>query len=448
MARKSTGTNKGGRPATGALAWRRNGKTGLTHWHVRVTMPDLSRPFAPLDPSIPESDLERAKAAAVAASAFLRSSGLVRATVGETVTEYAKRWTAAREERGVASVRSDRYRLEHHVLPTVGALDVRIFTRDDVERVRDRLDRAIALKESADGHMSWKSAANVWTVVTTMCADMVNAKLRGLRVRDDNPARDVKPPERGARKAKQYLYPSEFLQFVSCPRVPLSWRRSVAIAVYTYARDGELRALRWDGGDVDLEHNVLSITRAYSQSLKRVSQTKTGHTRRFALEPHVLPLLRVMRKEAGARGKVVNLVAQNNLPRKFRVLLKRAGITRPELHKPSPTRKAMTFHDLRATGATWMAVRGDDPLKIKQRCGHTTFQTTEGYIREAEAIREGFGDVFPPLPGALLGRSKGGGGFATVSVLPRSKGSSEPKKSGSRYRRRDSNPHARKGGGF
>lgn len=42
-----------------------------------------------------------------------------------------------------------------------------------------------------------------------------------------------------------------------------------------------------------------------------------------------------------------------------------------------------------------MAVRGDNPLKIKQRLGHTTVSTTEVYIREAEAVRDGFGEVFP-----------------------------------------------------
>jgi hypothetical protein len=71
----------------------------------------------------------------------------------------------------------------------------------------------------------------------------------------------------------------------------------------------------------------------------------------------------------------------------------------------SPTSKQLTWHDLRATGATWMAVRGDDPLKIKQRCGHTTFSTTELYIREAEAVREGFGEVFPALPACLFSNS-------------------------------------------
>jgi hypothetical protein len=50
-----------------------------------------------------------------------------------------------------------------------------------------------------------------------------------------------------------------------------------------------------------------------------------------------------------------------------------------------------------------VAVRGDDPLKIKQRCGHRTFSTTELYVRDAEAVREGFGDPFPALPAALLG---------------------------------------------
>jgi hypothetical protein len=49
-----------------------------------------------------------------------------------------------------------------------------------------------------------------------------------------------------------------------------------------------------------------------------------------------------------------------------------------------------------------MTVRGDDPLKIKQHCGHTTFATTEIYIREAEAVSEGFGGVFPVLPEVLI----------------------------------------------
>lgn len=62
----------------------------------------------------------------------------------------------------------------------------------------------------------------------------------------------------------------------------------------------------------------------------------------------------------------------------------------------------MTFHDLRSTGITWMAVRGDGPLKIKHKAGHRQFTTTEGYIREAVAVRDGFGDPFPRLPQEIV----------------------------------------------
>jgi len=98
-----------------------------------------------------------------------------------------------------------------------------------------------------------------------------------------------------------------------------------------------------------------------------------------------------------------DLPSERAMARNLRRWLWKANVRRPELHVGTPTRKALTWHDLRATGATWMAVRGDDPLKIKQRCGHRTFSTTELYVREAEAVREGFGDPFPALPAALLG---------------------------------------------
>jgi hypothetical protein len=72
-------------------------------------------------------------------------------------------------------------------------------------------------------------------------------------------------------------------------------------------------------------------------------------------------------------------------------------VKRAELFRSDAQHKQITFHDLRATGITWAAVRGDDPLRIKQRAGHLGFSTTEIYIREAENLREGFGAVFPAL---------------------------------------------------
>jgi integrase len=379
MARKSTGTVRVIRG----------------QWHAKWTRGDGTRTeWLPLDPRIALDDEPGAKAEArrLAPEALrARAPG----SAAETVEGYAKRWLDDREGR-VSSIRNDRSRLRDHVMPTLGSLDASKFTRDDVEKLRDVLDAKITKSE-----LSWKTVECVWTLVTSMCGDMVNAKKRELRTRVDNPCRDVKPPERGNRKAKQYLYPSEFLAFVTCDRVPLRWRRAVALAIYTYTRDAELRELRW-AGDVDLGHGVLSITRALDRHTGAVKSTKSGETRRFSLEPNLLPLLRVLHERAGGAGHVFSIDA-THFSRTFRRWLTEAGVTRAELHKGTATSKAITWHDLRATGATWMAVRGDDPLKIKQRCGHASFSTTEIYIREAEAVREGFGDVFPELPACLLG---------------------------------------------
>jgi integrase len=384
-----------GRKSTGTVRILKN-EDGQPQWHAKWTRADGTRTdWEPLPPSIRLDDLEGAKAAAARMAVKVRK-GSAGAGTTETVAEYAGRWLDDRDGR-VNSIRDDRSRMRDHVLPVLGPLDVLTFGRDDVESLRDALDRKIVA-----GELSWKTAANVWTLLTGMCADTANAKKREFRVRGDNPGRDVKPPERGVRKAKQYLYPSEFLAFVSCSDVPLRWRRAVALAVYTYGRDGEVSELRWDGGDVDLEHGVLSITRSQDRQSGRSKSTKTGGTRRFSIEPNLLPLLQAMHDRAGGKGSVFDLDA-THLSRTFRRWLLEAGVTRTELHSTTATSKAITWHDLRATGATWMAIRGDDPLKIKQRCGHASFSTTEMYIREAEAVREGFGAVFPALPEGLAG---------------------------------------------
>ena len=77
--------------------------------------------------------------------------------------------------------------------------------------------------------------------------------------------------------------------------------------------------------------------------------------------------------------------------------LGRSGVTRAALHERTDTSLPVTFHDLRATGISWMAMRGDDPLDIPGRAGHANFATTEGYIRRGRNKAD-MGEPFPALP--------------------------------------------------
>ncbi len=389
-------TKKTGRPATGWTKWR-TGSAG-ERWYAIVTLSDGTRsPWTPLPKSILEGDEAGAKAAAKLLSDDARNGGVVSAGVKETVEKYAKRWHDWRDERDLSCVDDDRTRMKIHVLPIIGTLDVRAVTKRDLERLVEHLDKRIASKD-----LGWKVAGMAWSNVSRMFADACSAKRLDLRVREDNPAENVQRPETGVKKQKQYLWPSEFLALVSCPVVPLRWRRLFALAVYTYARAGELAALRWE--DVSFDNMTIHIHRNVDRvRKKRKGQEltpKNGESRRIPIEPALLPLLQTMHAEAKGKGLVVPAMpSAGMLSKKLKHYLLKAGVERAELFvQKHALLKGITFHDLKSTGVTWAIARGDNPMRVKQRAAHKQFTTTEGYIREAENLGQSFGVPFPPLP--------------------------------------------------
>lgn len=305
-------------------------------------------------------------------------------------------WLEDRAARGLTTVRDNASVWRIHARAVLGGHHPRDWTPDLLRELVRRLDAGVAA-----GDMSWKTALNVWTAVRAMCSDAAGSKVEALRCRADNPAATVRAPDRGAHKEKAFLYPSEVGQLLACEEVPMLWRRIVAIAVYTYLRAGELRVLRWE--DVDLEHGVILVHRAYDRRNGGEKTTKGKRARRVPIEPTLAPLLREMHQESQGRGLVLSdMPSHRTMAKGLRRRLKRAGVDRVELHDATPTRKAITFHDLRATGLTWLAVAGLDAFKIQRRAGHADIATTDDYVRLAESLGNGFGEPFAELPGSMF----------------------------------------------
>lgn len=55
-----------------------------------------------------------------------------------------------------------------------------------------------------------------------------------------------------------------------------------------------------------------------------------------------------------------------------------SSLTSPALHDDTPTSKRIAFYDLRATGITWLALDGVQPMAIMHRAGHSSVDTTVG----------------------------------------------------------------------
>jgi integrase len=401
------------RPATGTVEWRdgKNGEAG--GWWARVTCPDGSRPWIRLTrpyPNTPQGQA-RAREAAHGLSERIRERGLVAVpqvrpgaraarlrsgAQGETLEAWSKRWIAYRKERGYSSVPEDEGRLRVHVHPEHGVNVMAAIGSAELVELVAQLDAKVRA-----GDLNWKTARNVWANVTRMFKDACRSKVPSLRVRENNPSLGVEGPDRGGEKAKAFLYPSEVSKFLAS-EAPLQWRRLVVLAVYLGVRASELEALEWE--DFDLEHGRVTVHRAMARGKGTTKGTKSDAPRPFNVERELLPLLRAMRKEAGGKGRVIELPANGgHLAEGLRALLKEAKVERPELYVSDATRLNLRFHDLRATHITWAAVRGDNPALIMARVGHEDFATMQRYLRQAEVLQVGFGEVFGSLPEALLG---------------------------------------------
>jgi integrase len=417
-------TRQGGRPATGSIRWRLNQKhvdpaTGAIvptwMWFGRVELADGSRPFVPLDPNIPAHDEERARACAITTRQWFRANPQGDATIRETIAEWFGRFHAHKERLGLSTVAEMRGRYRKWVHPEIGAKAPRAVTREDLEKVVRRLDKAVATWTRAGGKrgqgISPSTAANIWGDLVHAFDEAVRSKDPGLRVLTANPCAEVRGPDAGDDRTGQILYSDELLALLrgvptdaGADPVPLYRRQAYALAVYTKGRAGELEAIAV--ADVDLAHcsiNVDKQTDRKSKGRLETKRTKTKKKRTIDIEPNVLPLVEALTKRpAGKRGRLLHMPPPEDRAELLRKDLLTVGVRRKSLHESDELERAITFHDLRDTGLTHMAVRGDHPLVIQWTAGHTDRDTTDGYLERARVERQRIGDPLPPLPPDLL----------------------------------------------
>lgn len=381
---------------------------------IRVTVVDIQgkkrRPWLELDPSVGDPAARR-----IAAKVSLEAAGepwdparFQRAKVsGPVVTcddYFTKLWIPSRVDK-VKSLRSDRSRWTKHISPLIGNRALIEVQSDDLRDVVQALDaKASSGEGKGRDRFGQKSACNCWAIVSKMFGDATGSKLRELRILKRNPAIGVKPPDPPGTLERQWLFPAELDQLLRCEAVPLVRRRLYAVATYCYTRPGEVLAFLW-GRSIDLKHGMVRVNRAFDHIEDVFHEyTKTGDSRHFAVEPVLKPLLAAMWAERSKPGLVFPTLG--HLADVLRKDLMTAKVARAALHVRRAGSQPLRFHDLRATGITYMAIRGDSDQDVRERAGHSDFETTLLYIRRGHlALTSAIGRPYAPLPECLLGES-------------------------------------------
>jgi integrase len=305
-----------------------------------------------------------------------------------TVAELAERFLA-----DVVTVRSQRtgkkyaegtqtdYRaiLRDWVLPAMGKMKVAAVTREDVEKLHNKV--------SAAGKM--RRANAVKSLISTMYTQAIDWKLC-----DDNPAKNVKNNPEIERD--RYLTEEELARLLEVldrwrPRRP-DHVDIIMLALLTGSRRGEILSMCWE--DVNLEAGTW--TKPDTKQGKRhhiVLSDEAAAVLRNRIEGKVVPL-RKERTPVFFRGTGNRKTQANALERDWYQIRAAAGI------------EDVRFHDMRHSFASFLVSRGQTLKVVGDMLGHAKPQTTQRYAHLSNAAqREAAAIVGKIVGGGSTGRS-------------------------------------------
>lgn len=284
------------------------------------------------------------------------------------VTDFVDIWMKdhGHVHKSASSLIRDRQIIRDYVLPQLGKYRLNEVLRRDLVQMQGNLN--------ANSRLKPKTINNVMGLVCKLFKDAAQ-----WQYVMSNPAAGLKPikvPEQAYR----------FWTFAERDRF-LSWAKVndpelykiVAIAVLTGMRRGEMEGLLRDC--LDFEQKQIVIRRSYCHKTHQLnSHTKGKKVRRVPMNGLVASLLRES-SLIPLLCQVLPFDYQHVVPRRFVPAQVKAGVS------------IITFHDLRHTFASHLAMSGVGVFDIKELLGHSDIGTTMRYMHLAPGHLAGRTDV-------------------------------------------------------
>ncbi len=320
-------------------------------------------------------------------------------TVANAIADYLADYAG----RGGKAIRTTKAVAEAHIIPALGNLPVGRLTRDKLKawhrdlaatpaRIRSKRGetRHRDTGDDHDGGRRRRSSAN--RVLTVLKAALNHAHAEG-KVTCPLDAWGTVKPFREADKAKiRYLLDDEITRLVNA--CPPDFRTLVTGALMTGCRYGELAALK--AADFDPQAGTVTIGRSKSGKPRHVALTDEGRT--------------FFSQMAAGRASTSLLFERNRVVRQ--ASREAPAETAREAWGDSDQSRSMrdacvaaritpvaTFHDLRHTYASRLAMRGAPMGVIAAQLGHADTRMTERHYAHlapsyvADTVRQFFGEL-------------------------------------------------------
>ena len=267
-------------------------------------------------------------------------------TFGEAWKEYDK-W----QETNISRPRDNRSRYACHIESQFATTPLDKISPFDLERLKSDL-----LKIG-------KAPATVKQVLALIRQVYNKSRAWGL-YKGENPVSLVKLPKLNNRRKRFLTHAEAHALLIELGKTSPQVRDMALLSLHTGLRAGEIFNLRWS--DIDFEHGLIFIADPKSgrsrnafltKTVKKMFESRTGKPEELVFKD----------KRNGKRIKQIS----NSFSLAVDNLEWNKGIT--------DARQRATFHTLRHTFASWLAIQGTPILHIKELMGHQSLAMTERY---------------------------------------------------------------------
>ena len=277
--------------------------------------------------------------------------------------EVAKKYLEWAAQNKTRNGRDDEYRYKRSIAPVLDEKRLNEISSFDLERLKDKL-----IKEGY-------APGSVKHCLVLFRQIFNKAVLWGMH-KGDNPIKGVKLPTLQNQRERFLTYDEASL-LLNELKIDQSRKRNLGekkdpqlqdmalISLHCGLRAGEIFNLK--GQDLDFEHNLINISNPKNKESRKAFMTnavKEALSKRVPESPD-----EYIFKDKKHGGKII---AVSSAYRKTVNKLEfNKGITDP--------RQMVTFHTLRHTFASWLALQGESLLTIKELLGHKTLAMTTRY---------------------------------------------------------------------
>jgi integrase len=266
---------------------------------------------------------------------------------GQVAAEYLK-WSEANKK----SYSGDKSRYQKHLKFLD---DVRL--KDISPLMLEKLKRDLYKKK-----LSSATIHHVLTLIRAIFRKAVAWKLYNGPI----PTNEIKFPKLNNRRLRFLSHEEAALTLKEVKKVSLQVNNQSLLALYCGLRFGEIANLTW--ADVNLDTGIIQVRDA-----------KAGDRHAFITKPIKKMFQKLHESKPANQSSLIfpdkKGIKQKHISRTFYETIKKLGFNKGI----TDNRLKVSFHTLRHTFASWLAIQGTSLYEIKELMGHKSIEMTERY---------------------------------------------------------------------